>query len=163
MGNSGVLLRAYVYMRMLGRDGMERVAEYATLNANYLMAGCAMPVSSWRSRRRRASHEFIVTLKHEAKDLHLTAMDVAKALLDKNYHAPTTYFPAAGARVPAHRADRNREQGDAGQLRGRNDRHCHGRAKEDGVQYKDAPYTMPVRRLDDVKAARELDLRYDPE
>ena len=50
MGNSGVLLRAYVYMRMLGRDGMERVAEYATLNANYLMARCAMPVSSWRFR-----------------------------------------------------------------------------------------------------------------
>ncbi len=42
---------------------------------------------------RRASHEFIVTMKQEARTWNLTAMDIAKALLDKNYHAPTTYFP----------------------------------------------------------------------
>jgi glycine dehydrogenase subunit 2 len=93
MGNAGVLLRAYVYMRMLGRDGMERVAEYATLNANYLAARLRDAGFELAYPERRASHEFIVTLRHEAKELQLTAMDIAKALLDYNFHAPTTYFP----------------------------------------------------------------------
>ena len=93
MGNAGVLFRAYVYMRMLGRDGMERVSEYATLNANYLSSRLKEAGFELAFPTRRASHEFIVTLKREARSLNLTAMDLAKALLDKNYHAPTTYFP----------------------------------------------------------------------
>ena len=138
MGNAGVLLRAYVYMRMVGREGMERIAE------------------------RRASHEFIVTLKHEAKEFNLTAMDVAKALLDRNFHAPTTYFPLL---VPECLLIEPTETESKETL----DNFVAAMvdiaraAKEDGVEYKDAPYTMPVRRLDDVKAARELDLRYSPE
>ena len=105
MGNSGVLLRAYVYMRMLGRDGMRRVAEFATLNANYLMVRLRDAGFELAFPERRASHEFIITLKKEAKSVNLTAMDVAKALLDRNYHAPTTYFPAARSGVFAHRTD----------------------------------------------------------
>lgn len=93
MGNAGVLFRAYVYMRMLGRDGMERVSEYATLNANYLSSKLQEAGFELAFPTRRASHEFIITLKREARSLNLTAMDLAKALLDKNYHAPTTYFP----------------------------------------------------------------------
>ena len=93
MGNAGVLLRAYIYMRMVGRDGMERIAEYATLNANYLMARLREAGFEVAFPDRRASHEFIITLKNETKELQLTAMDMAKALLDRNYHAPTTYFP----------------------------------------------------------------------
>src|SRR3569832_2284491 len=93
MGNAGVLLRAYVYARLLGREGMERVAEYATLNANYLMARLAEQGYSPAFPARRATHEFIITLKQQAKELGVTAMDVAKRLLDYGYHAPTTYFP----------------------------------------------------------------------
>jgi len=162
MGNSGVLLRAYVYMRMLGRDGMERVAEFATLNANYLMVRLRDAGFELAFPERRASHEFIITLKHEAKDYSLTAMDVAKALLDKNYHAPTTYFPLL---VPECLLIEPTETESKETL----DNFVAAMidivraAKEDGVQYKDAPYKMPVRRLDDVKAARELNLRYDPE
>jgi len=162
MGNSGVLLRAYVYMRMLGRDGMERVAEFATLNANYLMVKLRDAGFELAFPERRASHEFIVTLKHEAKDYSLTAMDVAKALLDKNYHAPTTYFPLL---VPECLLIEPTETESKETL----DNFVAAMidivraAKEDGVQYKEAPYTMPVRRLDDVKAARELNLRYEPE
>ena len=159
MGNSGVLLRAYVYMRMLGRDGMERVAEYATLNANYLMARLRDAGFELAFPERRASHEFIVTLKHEAKELHLTAMDVAKALLDRNFHAPTTYFPLL---VPECLLIEPTETESKETL----DNFMAAMidiakaARDDGVEYKEAPYTMPVRRLDDVKAARELDLRY---
>ncbi len=162
MGNAGVLLRAYVYMRMVGRDGMERVAEYATLNANYLMAKLRDAGFELAFPNRRASHEFIITLKHEAKDYHLTAMDVAKALLDHNYHAPTTYFPLL---VPECLLIEPTETESKETL----DNFVAAmitiatQAKEQGVQFKDAPYNMPVRRLDDVKAARELDLRYVPE
>jgi len=162
MGNAGVLIRAYVYMRMLGRDGMERVAEYATLNANYLMARLRDAGFELAFPQRRASHEFIVTLKHEARDFNLTAMDVAKALLDKNFHAPTTYFPLL---VPECLLIEPTETESKETL----DNFVAAMidiakaAKEDGVEYKEAPYTMPVRRLDDVKAARELNLRYQPD
>ena len=159
MGNSGVLLRAYVYMRMLGRDGMERVAEYATLNANYLMARLRDAGFELAFPNRRASHEFIVTLKHESKTINLTAMDVAKALLDRNYHAPTTYFPLL---VPECLLIEPTETESKETLDGFVEAMIEiaRAAREDGVSYKEAPYKMPVRRLDDVKAARQLDVRF---
>src|SRR5881227_395629 len=93
MGNTGVLLRAYIYMRMLGREGMQRVGEYATLNANYLLARLQAAGFDAAYPQRRASHEFIVTLKRQARELNVNAMDFAKRLLDYGFHAPTTYFP----------------------------------------------------------------------
>ncbi|NLG77573.1 MAG: aminomethyl-transferring glycine dehydrogenase subunit GcvPB, partial [Xanthomonadaceae bacterium] len=93
MGNAGVLLRAYVYMRMLGREGMQRVAEYSALNANYLLARLKAEGFDAAYPERRASHEFIITLKRQAKELGVNAMDFAKRLLDFGFHAPTTYFP----------------------------------------------------------------------
>ena len=162
MGNAGVLLRAYVYMRMIGRDGMERIAEYATLNANYLMAKLREAGLELAFPNRRASHEFIVTLRHEAKTVNLTAMDVAKALLDKNYHAPTTYFPLLVPEClliePTETESKETLDNFVAALV-----EIVRAAKDDGVEYKEAPYTMPVRRLDDVKAARQLDLAYRPE
>jgi glycine dehydrogenase subunit 2 len=161
MGNSGVLLRAYVYMRMLGRDGMVRVSEYATLNANYLAARLRDAGFRLAFPTRRASHEFIVTLKREAKTLNLTAVDIAKALLDKNFHAPTTYFPLL---VPECLLIEPTETESKETL----DNFVAAMieiatAAKEGTEFKDAPYNMPVRRLDDVKAARELDLAYRPE
>jgi glycine dehydrogenase subunit 2 len=162
MGNAGVLLRAYVYMRMVGRDGMERVAEYATLNANYLMARLRDAGFELGFPGRRASHEFIVTLRHEAKDFQLTAMDVAKALLDRNFHAPTTYFPLLVPEClliePTETESKETLDNFVAAMV-----EIATAAKEEGVQYKEAPYKMPVRRLDDVKAARELNLRYVPD
>jgi glycine dehydrogenase subunit 2 len=111
---------------------------------------------------RGSSHEFIVTLKHEAKEMHLTAMDVAKALLDRNFHAPTTYFPLLVPEClliePTETESKETLDNFVAAMIG-----IVKAAREDGVDYKEAPYKMPVRRLDDVKAARELDLRYDPE
>jgi glycine dehydrogenase subunit 2 len=162
MGNAGVLLRAYVYMRMLGRDGMERVAEYATLNANYLMARLRDAGFELAFPGRRASHEFIITLKREAREFQLTAMDLAKALLDHNFHAPTTYFPLL---VPECLLIEPTETESKETL----DNFVAAMidvvetARGGAVDLKQAPFTMPVRRLDDVKAARELDLRYVPE
>jgi glycine dehydrogenase subunit 2 len=161
MGNAGVLLRAYVYMRLVGRDGMQRIAEYATLNANYLQARLRDAGFELAYPERRASHEFIITLRHEAKELQLTAMDIAKALLDYNFHAPTTYFPLL---VPECLLIEPTETESKETL----DNFVNAmidiakRARENKETFKEAPYKTPVRRLDDVKAARELDLRFEP-
>jgi glycine dehydrogenase subunit 2 len=161
MGNAGVLLRAYVYMRMLGREGMRRVGEFATLNANYLMAQLGKAGFQVAFPGRRASHEFIVTLKREAKTLNVTAMDFAKALLDHGFHAPTTYFPLL---VPECLLIEPTETESKEAL----DRFVDAmvaiaaEARTDGERLKGAPYSMPVRRLDDVKAARNLDLAWKP-
>ena len=162
MGNAGVLLRAYVYMRMVGRDGMKRLAEYATLNANYLQARLRDAGFELAYPDRRASHEFIITLKHEARELHLTAMDVAKALLDLNYHAPTTYFPLL---VPECLLIEPTETESKETLDNFVDAMVEiaREARDNGTSFKEAPYKMPVRRLDDVKAARQLDLKYQPD
>ena len=162
MGNAGVLLRAYVYIRMVGRDGMKRLAEYATLNANYLSARLKAAGFELAYPDRRASHEFIITLRQEAKELQMTAMDIAKALLDRNYHAPTTYFPLL---VPECLLIEPTETESKETLDNFVDAMIAiaREAREDGKSFKDAPYTMPVRRLDDVKAARHLDLKYEPD
>ncbi len=160
MGNAGVLLRAYVYMRMVGRKGMERIAEFATLNANYLMVRLAEAGFELAFPGRRASHEFIITLKKDARAYNLTAMDVAKALLDRNYHAPTTYFPLL---VPECLLIEPTETESKETLDGFVDAMIAivEDARNNAVSYKEAPYTMPVRRLDDVKAARQLDVKFD--
>jgi glycine dehydrogenase subunit 2 len=159
MGNAGVLLRAYVYMRMVGRDGMRRIGEFATLNANYLQARLKAAGFEPAFPDRRASHEFIITLKTMARTLNVTAMDVAKALLDQELHAPTTYFPLL---VPECLLIEPTET----ETREALDRFADAmiaiaeQAKTDAGIVKGAPYTMPVRRLDDVKAARNLDLAW---
>ncbi|HWR87895.1 MAG TPA: aminomethyl-transferring glycine dehydrogenase subunit GcvPB, partial [Acidiferrobacterales bacterium] len=93
LGNAGVLLRAYIYARLLGREGMQRVAEFSTLNANYMLAELKKRGFDLAFPKRRATHEFIVTLKKLKDETGISAMDFAKRLLDKGYHAPTTYFP----------------------------------------------------------------------
>ncbi|MGI9204184.1 MAG: aminomethyl-transferring glycine dehydrogenase subunit GcvPB [Woeseiaceae bacterium] len=159
MGNAGVLLRAYIYMRMVGKDGMKRISEFATLNANYLAARLKKSGFELAFPNRRASHEFIVTLKHEAKTLHVTAMDFAKALLDKGFHAPTTYFPLL---VPECLLIEPTET----ETKESVDRFVEAlveikeEAMADAEKVQGAPYTLPVRRLDDVKAARHLDLAW---
>jgi len=161
MGNAGVLLRAYVYMRMVGKDGMQRIGEFATLNANYLQARLRNAGFELAFPGRRATHEFIITLKTMARTLQVTAMDVAKALLDQELHAPTTYFPLL---VPECLLIEPTET----ETREALDRFADAmiaiaeQAKTDAASVKGAPYNMPVRRLDDVKAARNLDLAYKP-
>ncbi len=69
------------------------VSRFSTLNANYLMSRLRKAGFTVAFDHRRATHEFIITLAKEAKTLHITAMDIAKRLLDYGFHAPTTYFP----------------------------------------------------------------------
>jgi len=161
MGNAGVLLRAYIYARMLGREGMHRVGEFATLNANYLAARLKEKGLDLAFPRRRASHEFIITLKKQKAEIELTATDVAKRLLDYGFHAPTIYFPLT---VPECLLIEPTETEDRETLDAFVDAMISiwDEAKKDIAFVKGAPHTMPVRRLDDVRAARQLDLRWQP-
>lgn len=162
LGNAGILMRAYIYMRMLGRDGIRRLGDYSTLNANYLMARLKEAGFEVALPGRRATHEFIITLKREHKELGINAMDLAKRLLDYGFHAPTTYFPLI---VPECLLIEPTETESREEL----DRFVEAmiairdEAHNNPQLLKDAPHTMPVRRLDDVKAARELDLRWRAE
>ena len=161
MGNIGVVLRAYVYARMLGRQGMTRVADFATLNANYLMHRLRDAGFQVWFRNRRASHEFIISLKREQKELGVSAMDFAKRLLDYGFHAPTAYFPLL---VPECLLIEPTETEAPEELDGFVDAMVAIReeARRDADYVKGAPYTLPVRRLDEVRAAKKLDLKWTP-
>jgi len=161
MGNAGVLLRAYAYARMLGRSGMQRVAEFAALNANYLMVRLREAGFELAFPKRRASHEFVVTLQKLKEETGVSAMDVAKRLLDKGFHAPTTYFPLLVPEClliePTETESKETLDAFVEAMR-----EIVEEARTTPELLKRAPHTMPVKRLDDVKAAREPNLTWKP-
>ncbi len=160
-GNMGVLLRAFVYARMLGGRGMQRVAEFAALNANYLAVELHKAGFELAYPERRASHEFIVTLKRLKEETGVSAMDFAKRLLDYGFHAPTTYFPLLVPEClliePTETESKQTLDAFVAAMVA-----VKREAESRPDLVKSAPHTLPVRRLDDVKAARELDLVWKP-
>ncbi len=160
MGNAGVLLRAYVYARLLGAEGLSRVGIYATLSANYLLARLGAVGYQPAYPARRASHEFTLSLKPLTAQTGITALDVAKRLLDYGFHAPTVYFPQL---VPECLLIEPTETESKQDL----DRFVEAmaaifdEAHAAPERLREAPHHLPVRRLDEVRAARELDLRWD--
>jgi glycine dehydrogenase subunit 2 len=142
---------------MLGREGMSQVGEHATLNANYLLARLKQHGFDAAYPSRRATHEFIISIKRQARDFGVTAMHFAKRLLDYGFHAPTIYFPLL---VPEclliePTETESKETLDAfvtamAQIE--------REARENPDQVTSAPHSLPVRRLDDVMAAKQLDL-----
>ncbi|MEZ6053269.1 MAG: aminomethyl-transferring glycine dehydrogenase subunit GcvPB [Planctomycetaceae bacterium] len=90
-GNVGILVRGYCYLRTLGATGLREVSEQAVLNANYLKAKLEdiLPVPNGQ----RCMHEFVASAKQVKQQRGVTAMDIAKRLLDYGFHAPTVYFP----------------------------------------------------------------------
>ncbi len=157
MGNTGILLRAYFYARFLGDEGLKRVAKFATLNANYLLVRLKNMGYIPAFPQRRASHEFILTLKKLKEEHHVTAMDIGKRLLDYGFHAPTTYFPllVAECLLIEPTETESKQELDAFILAMET---ILREAKENPETLRNAPHCLPVTRLDDVKAARELDL-----
>jgi glycine dehydrogenase subunit 2 len=160
-GNAGILLRAWVYIRLLGREGMRRVAEFATLNAAYLQARLREAGFDLAFPTRRASHEFIVTLRRSKQELGVSALDVAKRLLDYGYHAPTVYFPLLVPEClliePTETETRDMLDGFVEALI-----QIAREAREQPDLLRGAPHTLPVRRLDEVRAARQPDLAWRP-
>ena len=140
---------------------MQRGGEYATLNANYLLKRLQAAGFEAAYPDRRASHEFIVTLKRQARELGVTAMDFAKRLLDLGFHAPTTYFPLIVPEClliePTETETKDVLDAFVAAMA-----QIQKEAQQEPERVRSAPHTMPVRRLDDVRAARHLDLTWTP-
>jgi glycine dehydrogenase subunit 2 len=152
-GNFGILVRAYTYIRMLGPEGLRAVAENAVLNANYLQALLkeAYPVPH---AARTCMHEFVAQGKFPAAP-DIRALDVAKRLIDYGFHPPTNYFPliVPEALMIEPTETESRETLDAFV---RAMQAIAQEAAENPQLLHEAPHSSPVRRLDEVKAARDL-------
>jgi glycine dehydrogenase subunit 2 len=148
-GNVGVLLRAYAYLRTHGPDGIRRVAENAVLNANYLLSRVKtiLPVP----QGDRCMHEFVASAAQLKAEKNISAMDIAKRLLDYGFHAPTVYFPltVAEAIMIEPTESEGKQTLDAfAEVLSRI-------LKEDPQLLHDAPHTTSISRPDEVQAARQ--------
>ncbi|HEB77930.1 MAG TPA: glycine dehydrogenase subunit 2 [Methylothermaceae bacterium] len=158
-GHVGVLLRAFVYIRLLGKEGLVRVAEHATLNANYLLLRLREAGFEPAYPNRRAIHEFLITLKALARETGVTTLDFAKRLLDYGFHAPTIYFPLLVPECmliePTETETKETLDAFAAAMAA-----IRREALSDPETVKAAPHRLPVGRLDEVRAARHPDLAW---
>jgi glycine dehydrogenase subunit 2 len=151
-GPFGVFVRAYAFMRMWG-PGLRDMSEIAVLNANYVLARLReaydVPVD------RHCMHEFVVSARSLKREHGVTALDVAKRLMDHGFHPPTIYFPLIVAEAlmiePTETESKPTLDAFVAAMRA-----IVGEARTDPALVKTAPHDTPVRRLDEVKAAREL-------
>ncbi|HEX6228575.1 MAG TPA: aminomethyl-transferring glycine dehydrogenase subunit GcvPB [Solirubrobacterales bacterium] len=157
LGNFGVFVRSYAYILSLGADGLTEASETAVLNANYLKARLAqgragkhLPVAF----DRHCMHEFVLSGRPMKRELGVATLDLAKRLLDFGFHPPTVYFPLLvdEALMIEPTETETKESLDAfaeaiDQIL--------AEVEEDPEVARQAPYTTPVRRLDEVKANRE--------
>lgn len=152
-GNFAVLVRAYAYIKMHGGVGLERVSEQAVLNSNYLKEGLKdmlrMPYSDLRK------HEFVLSGK-VLKKRGLRTMDFAKRLLDYGFHAPTVYFPLIvdEALMIEPTETETKDTLDAFIEA------CREIMSEDPETVRSAPHNTARRRIDEVKAARDMILSW---
>jgi glycine dehydrogenase subunit 2 len=160
-GNYGVFVRSYAYIRSLGAAGLREVSEVAVLNANYLIAALRregvleyLPVAY----DRLCMHEFVLSGAPMKRELKIKTLDLAKRLLDHGVHPPTVYFPLIvdEALLVEPTETETKETLDAFAaavaeiLR---------EAREDPEVARQAPYSTPVRRLDEAAAARRPVIR----
>ncbi len=156
-GNVGVLVRAYCYLRTHGPEGLKAVSENAVLNANYLMSRVKhiLPVP----HGERCMHEFVATAAPLKKNHGVTAMDLAKRLLDFGFHAPTVYFPLTVPEAmmiePTETESKETMDAFAEAL---------FRITEESPELlHDAPHSTLVSRPDEVQAARKPIMKWTAE
>ncbi|HEX5608435.1 MAG TPA: aminomethyl-transferring glycine dehydrogenase subunit GcvPB, partial [Candidatus Binatia bacterium] len=157
-GNFGILVRAYSYITALGADGLEDASRMALLNANYIRKKLARNYQL--AYNEPCMHECIFTDRLQQRN-GVSTLDIAKRLLDYGHHPPTIYFPlvVSGALMIEPTETETPETLDdfiEAMLA------IAAEAKEDPELIKDAPYSTPVRRLDEAKAARKPVLRWEP-
>jgi glycine dehydrogenase subunit 2 len=157
-GNFGMVIRAYVYARMLGAEGMRRTSEMAVLNANYI----ASRLDGYYDRPKSAQpmHEMVFSASRQKRANGVSALDIAKRLIDYGHHPPTIYFPlprvAPEAMLIEPTETESLEQLDEfidAMIR------IAREAKEDADLLHNAPHHTTVRRLDEATAARKPVLR----
>ena len=147
-GNTGVLLRAYCYIRTHGPDGLRAVSENAVLNANYMLSRIKhfLPVP----QGERCMHEFVASASKLKSDRDISAMDIAKRLLDFGFHAPTVYFPMTVKESimiePTETESKETLDAFAETL--------FRIIEEDADFLHNAPHTTPISRPNEVAAAR---------
>ena len=155
-GNVGVLVRAYCYIRTHGPDGLRRASEQAVLNANYLLSRVQhiLPVP----HGDRCMHEFVATASELKRTKDISAMDIAKRLLDFGYHAPTVYFPLT---VPESMMIEPTESESKETL----DAFAEALFRitdESSDLLHEAPHTTAISRPNEVQAARKPVLKWTP-
>jgi glycine dehydrogenase subunit 2 len=155
-GNFGIMVRAYTYILSMGKEGLRYASQIAVLNANYLQNmlkdDYLLPIDNI------CKHEFVLSGLKD-KTTGVTALDIAKALLDYGFHAPTIYFPLIVDQALMI------EPTETESIEMLNEfvyymKEIARIAKEDPEYLKNAPYNTPVRRLDEATAARNPILRY---
>lgn len=157
-GNSLILLRAYTYIRCLGREGVRRNTEAAILNANYIQAKLKSHFQLVNDEF--CMHECIFTAaKQKVKGVR--TLDIAKRLLDYGFHPPTIYFPLIVEEAMMIEPTESESKQTLDLFIDAMHKIA-DEAQTNPEKLKHAPYTTPVRRLDEVKAAREPNLRWKP-
>ena len=163
-GNFGVFVRSYAYICSLGGDGLREASDAAVLNANYLKARLAEPGIGENltvAFERPCMHEFVVSGQGARRNLGVKTLDIAKRLLDHRVHPPTVYFPLlvdeAMLIEPTETEPKERLDGFVDAVRA-----VLEEAAEDPEVARGAPYTTPVRRLDEAGAARRPMVRQPP-
>ncbi|MBD3426771.1 MAG: aminotransferase class V-fold PLP-dependent enzyme [Candidatus Omnitrophica bacterium] len=158
-GNFAVMLKAYAYILLLGREGLIEVSENAALNANYLLSKLTQKYQI--PYQEGCLHEFVVSASRQAEK-GVRALDIAKALIDEGIHPPTVYFPliVKEAMMIEPTETESKETLDRFievMLR------LADLAERDPASFKQYPATTPVGRLNEVKAAKDMDLCFDPD
>ena len=158
-GNFGVLVRAYTYIRTYGPDGLLHVAQSAILNANYLKHELATDYEI--AYPQICQHEFVATAEHQKDEYGVTALDIAKRILDFGMYAPTIYFPLIVHEAlmiePTETETRETLDYFVSVMR-----QIAEEARTNPEIVKTAPHTTPVGRLDQALAARKPNLRWTP-
>jgi glycine dehydrogenase subunit 2 len=152
----GILLRGSCYLRTLGAAGVRAAAEDAILNANYLKARLAdvLPVP----HGRHCLHEFVASASQVLKERGISAMEIAKRLLDYGYHAPTIYFPLVVPEALMMEPTETESKATLDDFAAV----IHRILDEDPAELKRAPETLSVSRPNDVQAARQPVLHWNP-
>ncbi|MBI3411429.1 MAG: aminomethyl-transferring glycine dehydrogenase subunit GcvPB [Planctomycetes bacterium] len=155
-GNVGILLRGYCYIRTLGPAGLREVTDNAVLNANYLLA--RLKGAFEVPHGDRCMHEFVASAWGLKREKQISAMDIAKRLLDFGYHAPTVYFPLVVREAmmiePTETESKETLDAFADTMMKIRD--------EDADFLHHAPHTLSISRPDEIKAAKEPILRWTP-
>ena len=158
-GNFGVLVRAYTYIRTYGPGGLLHVAQSAILNANYLKHELATDYEI--AYPQICQHEFVATAEHQKDEYNVTALDIAKRILDFGMYAPTIYFPLIVHEAlmiePTETETRETLDYFVSVMR-----QIAEEARTNPEVVKTAPHTTPVGRLDQALAARKPNLRWTP-
>ncbi len=160
-GNFTVLVKAYAYILMMGKDGLKTVSDMAVLNANYLkkLISEFYPIAYDPDGSRPCMHEFVADGSALLKETGVKTLDVAKALLDEGFHAPTVYFPLIVPEAlmiePTETESKETLEKFAQALK-----KIVETARSSPDILKDAPKRTPVRRLDEATASRKPVVRW---